>query len=110
MFGSGPIEMLAREMTADLQALAGALPDGIHVLTTKGVDFKVEVSGGDVVKCWGVDTDLIIKPYKSPLKRGGLEPSHRGTPNFFAARETITSRRTIDGVIPISFFRAGLNR
>jgi hypothetical protein len=63
MFGSGPIEMLAREMTADLQALAAALPDGIHVLTTKGVDFKVEISGGEVVQCWGADPDLVIKPF-----------------------------------------------
>lgn len=63
MFGSGPIDMLAREMTADLQAQAGNLPDGTHTLTTKEVDFEVTISGGVVVDSKGVDTDLIIKPF-----------------------------------------------
>jgi cytochrome c peroxidase len=64
MHGSGAIEMLTREMTTDLQAQAGGLPDGIHVLTTKGVDFTVEVSGGAVVATdGGVDADLVVKPF-----------------------------------------------
>jgi hypothetical protein len=63
MFGSGAIEMVAREMTADLQAQAAVLGDGTHTLTTKGVDFEVTIVGGSVVACRGVDNDLIIKPF-----------------------------------------------
>jgi len=63
MFGSGAIEMLAREMSDDLLAQLHDLPDGRHVLTTKGVDFEVTTAGGKVVSSKGVDTDLIIKPF-----------------------------------------------
>jgi mono/diheme cytochrome c family protein len=63
MFGAGPIEMLAREMTADLQSQAGALADGFHTLTTKGVEFDIRKENGEVVESWGVDKDLVIKPF-----------------------------------------------
>ncbi|MDH5564574.1 MAG: hypothetical protein OEY91_13255 [Nitrospirota bacterium] len=63
MNGAGAIEMLAREMTADLQAQAQALPDGTHTLLTKGIAFEITKSGGAVVSSKGVDTDLIIKPF-----------------------------------------------
>lgn len=63
MFGSGAIEMLAREMTVDLQDQAAALPDGTHTLVTKGVEFEVTIKDGQVVKSKGVDTDLVIKPF-----------------------------------------------
>jgi hypothetical protein len=75
LFGSGPIEMLAREMTADLQrirvdAVMTAQQSGQNVtrsLDTKGVNFgfitahpdgTVDFSGVQ-----GVDHDLIIKPF-----------------------------------------------
>lgn len=63
MFGSGPIEMLAREMTWDLQEQAEGLPDGEHTLTTKGVEFDVTIEGGAVVHTRGIDHDLIVKPF-----------------------------------------------
>ncbi len=68
MFGAGPIEMLAREITADLQAQALALqhrnaPDGDHVLTSKGVDFAITLRNGVVIAAEGVDKDLVIKPF-----------------------------------------------
>jgi hypothetical protein len=63
MHGAGPIEMLAREMTVDLQAQAAGLPNGNHTLTTKGVDFDIEKAGGVVVQSDGIDTDLIVKPF-----------------------------------------------
>lgn len=63
MHGAGPIEMLAREMTDELLAQRAGLPDGIHVLTAKGVDFEIEISGGAVVEAEGIDHDLIIKPF-----------------------------------------------
>ncbi|TCK17502.1 di-heme oxidoreductase (putative peroxidase) [Thiogranum longum] len=64
MHGSGPIEMLAREMTVELQAAAAGLPDGVHTISSKGVDFQIEISGGAVVATdGGIDHDLIIKPF-----------------------------------------------
>lgn len=64
MHGSGPIEMLAREMTVELQAAAAGLPDGVHTISSKGVDFQIEISGGSVVATdGGIDTDLVIKPF-----------------------------------------------
>jgi cytochrome c peroxidase len=63
MHGAGPIEMLAREMTAELQEQAAGLPDGNYTLTTKGTDFDIEIAGGAVVQADGIDTDLIVKPF-----------------------------------------------
>jgi len=63
MHGAGPIEMLAREMTNDLQAQVAGLPNGTHMLTTKGVDFEIEIAGGVVVEAEGIDHDLIVKPF-----------------------------------------------
>ena len=63
MHGAGPIEMLAREMTSDLHTQLPGLSDGNHTLSTKGVDFEVEISGGVVVSAKGIDTDLIVKPF-----------------------------------------------
>ena len=65
MHGSGPIEMLTREMTVDLQAAAAGLADGIHTISSKGVDFEIEVDGsGNVVATdGGVDADLVVKPF-----------------------------------------------
>lgn len=63
LFGVGPIELLAREMTVDLRSQAASLPDGEHVLKSKGVVFPVVKAGGQVVESTGVDTDLIVKPF-----------------------------------------------
>jgi len=63
MFGAGAIEMLAREMTMDLQKAVALLGDGEHVLTAKGVPFEVTISGGEVIASRGIDADLIVKPF-----------------------------------------------
>lgn len=63
MHGSGAIEMLAREMTMDLQEQSESLPDGTHTLVTKGVGFEVTVAGGAVVQADGVDADLVVRPF-----------------------------------------------
>ena len=63
MHGAGAIEMLAREMTADLQAQRAGLLDGTHTLTTKGVEFEIEIDDGEVVEAEGIDHDLIVKPF-----------------------------------------------
>src|SRR5215468_10054081 len=75
MNGSGAIEMLAREMTADLLAIRDAAKsearssgkDTTRQLDTKGVNFgriSAHADGSvDVSKVQGVDADLIIKPF-----------------------------------------------
>ncbi len=75
MNGSGAIEMLAREMTADLlairaAAIAEAKSSGRTItkrLDSKGVDFgRITANPNSTVdtsKVEGVDTDLIIKPF-----------------------------------------------
>jgi len=63
MHGSGAIEMLAREMTMELQEQVEGLPDGIHTLSSKGVGFEVTVSGGEVIEADGIDPDLVVRPF-----------------------------------------------
>ncbi|MCA9774046.1 MAG: thiol oxidoreductase [Myxococcales bacterium] len=75
MFGSGFVELLAREMSTDLQAiraaaLAEAAQDGAPVtrdLETKGVRFgriTARPDGSlDNAEIEGVDADLVIKPF-----------------------------------------------
>jgi mono/diheme cytochrome c family protein len=67
MFGAGYLELLAREMTAELQSqaqevLARGIP-GWHTLTTKGVSFDIQIRQGAIVATRGIDTDLIVKPF-----------------------------------------------
>jgi hypothetical protein len=73
MHGSGVIEMLAREMTAELQAQAAPLPDGSYTLSTKGVAFAIVKSGGRVVSSEGINTDLVVRPFS----QGGVIVSLR---------------------------------
>ncbi|MEE4162254.1 MAG: di-heme oxidoredictase family protein [Woeseiaceae bacterium] len=63
MHGSGAIEMLAREMTMDLQAQAAGLADGTHTLMTKGVEFAVTIASGEVAHADGIDADLVVRPF-----------------------------------------------
>ena len=75
LFGVGPIEMLAREMSTELQALreealatARAQREAVRVeLVTKGVHFGALVAKPDgsldMSGLEGVDSDLIIKPF-----------------------------------------------
>jgi hypothetical protein len=71
LFGSGGIELAAREMTAELQALknlAAALPDQPISLVAKGVSFGTLLySSGladfDTSGVVGVDEDLVVRPF-----------------------------------------------
>jgi hypothetical protein len=77
MFGSGAIEMLAREMTADLHDLraearvrASAARDDAQVnLITKGINFGYLIAHPngtvDIAGVRGVDADLVVKPFGS---------------------------------------------
>jgi CxxC motif-containing protein (DUF1111 family) len=75
MFGAGFIELLAREMTRDLQAIradglaqaeAGGAPVTLALLT-KGVDFGAITANPDgsldTSAVTGVDTNLVVKPF-----------------------------------------------
>jgi hypothetical protein len=70
IFGTGGVELLALEMTADLQQIkqaALANPGVTFDLTTKGVDFGSIVTDGggslDLSAVEGVDDDLVVKPF-----------------------------------------------
>lgn len=77
MFGSGYIELLAREMTADLHAqrddYAAQGYTGWVTLNTKGVGFRVKFESGVVTDVRGIDLDLIVKPFGA----GGTKVSLR---------------------------------
>ena len=68
-FGLGGIELLAREMTAELQALAASAEaqPGVEVpLVTKGISFGSVVFADGVLDrsgIQGVDDDLVIRPF-----------------------------------------------
>ena len=63
LFGAGAIEMLAREMTAELQGQADGLSDGTHTLRSKGVEFAIVIQDGALVAAEGIDTDLVVRPF-----------------------------------------------
>ncbi len=69
LFGSGGVELLGKEMTADLQALkaeAQANPGTDIALVTKGVDFgtiRYQNGAFDTSGVEGVDHDLIVRPF-----------------------------------------------
>jgi hypothetical protein len=69
LFGSGGIQLLATEMTADLRALdavAQANPGHSVALLTKGVDFgTIRYDGNvrDATGVRGVDSDLVVRAF-----------------------------------------------
>jgi len=76
MFGSGYIEMLARQMTADLQAIRNSIPPGgAAALTSKGISFGVlartgpdswntsGVTGLQASSLAGNPPNLIVRPF-----------------------------------------------
>lgn len=69
LFGSGGIELLAKEMTQDLQALkakALAQPGLVVPLITKGVSFGSIQSANGVLNTTavqGVNADLVVRPF-----------------------------------------------
>jgi hypothetical protein len=69
LFGSGGVELLAKEMTAELQELAEearSRPDRVVPLVTKGVDFGfLRYANGafDSSGVEGIDADLVVRPF-----------------------------------------------
>ena len=70
VFGAGGIELLAKEMTMELQQIlrrAEASPERTHALRTKGIDFgEIRCTGPgqcDTSKIEGIDADLVVRPF-----------------------------------------------
>lgn len=71
LFGSGGVELLAKEMTRDLldiKRLARTQPGVVFQLTTKGVNFGsiryISLNNSfDVSQVVGVSTDLVVRPF-----------------------------------------------
>lgn len=131
MFGAGYVELLAREMTAELHAQRDALAaEGISgklTLSTKGVNYDVEFVGGKVTKAWGIDTDLIVKPFgaggtKVSLRQFSVDALNRhhgiqaeerydlytGDPDF--DEDGISREMTIGDVTTLVLWQAMLDR
>ena len=69
LFGSGGVQLLAKEMTRDLQRLrqqAQSNPGADVNLVTKGVSFGVlryDEDGFDTSRVEGIDDDLVVRPF-----------------------------------------------
>jgi hypothetical protein len=89
LFGGGGVELLGKEMTADLQALAAQAagsPAGTVVsLDTHGVHFGTVTSlgGGNVeVDAEGVDEDLVVRPFGRKGENFSMRDFDRGAMQF----------------------------
>jgi len=131
MFGAGYIELLGNEMTAELKSQAKTYKNqgysGNATLSSKGVDFKVKFEDGKVKKAWGIDTDLIVKPFGSGgtvsslrqftvqafNRHHGMQAEesydiYRGDPDF--DEDGITRELTIGDISAITLWQAMLDR
>ena len=89
LYGGGGVELLAKEMTADLQnllAAAESAPAGAVVsLDTHGVNFGYIVSygGGNVeIHNEGIDEDLVVKPFGRKGENFSMRDFDRGAMQF----------------------------
>jgi hypothetical protein len=130
MFGSGYIELAAREITADLWAQADQFKrqraSGWKVLTSKGINFDVRFQAGRVVEAKGIDIDLIIKPFGAggtvaSIRQFSVQALNRhhgmqaeesydiylGDPDF--DEDGVTQELTIGDVTVLTLWQAMLN-
>lgn len=91
MFGSGFIEMLARQMTADLQAIRDATkPDQSNALVTKGISFGVIAR--DITGKW--DTSKVEGlPAPSLISTGSDDPPNLIIRPFHQAGAVVSLRQ-----------------
>lgn len=135
MFGSGIIELLAREMTSELHhirdtAMQRAISTGKHVtvtLNTKGVNFGKLTAWPDglldVSKVQGIDEDLIVKPFS---QKGvyvsireftldalefhhGLQPEERIGYDHDGDLDGVVNELTVGDVTALVLFQASLH-
>ncbi len=105
LFGSGGVELLAMEMTADLQRslrAAYAAPNTDYPLVTHGVSFgtvryDTAAQGFDYSNVEGIDDDLVVRPFG---RKGEFE-----TVRAF----DIGAMRFHMGMEPVEFAGAGLD-
>jgi hypothetical protein len=135
MFGSGAIEELGREMTADLaslqsQAISKAQSSGADAtvsLITKGVSFgqlTAHPDGSiDSSAVQGVDPDLIIKPFsRKGVQRSvreftvgamnrhhGMQADERYGVGADADQDGIADELTIGDITAVTIFQTGLH-
>ncbi len=135
MMGAGPIEMLAREMTADLIAIREAATREAHAtgdpvrrrLVTKGVSFGdilVQPDGRvDPRGINGVDWDLIVKPFHQKgavvslrefsntamNQHHGIQSVERFGRDADPDRDGVVNEMTVGDITAITVFQAALN-
>lgn len=100
MFGSGLIEMLGIEMTSDIQRfLRGALSDGWHTVTTKGVSFEFLIQAGKVTGAVGLEPEANLDV--SPFEQDGRLTSIRVFSfNAFNNHQGLQAEELFDGSAP----------
>jgi len=134
MFGSGLIELLAREMTSDLQAIKKVATEKASrtnlparmFLNTKGVSFGALTVWPDGLidasEVQGVDEDLIVKPFSqkgvyTSLREftldaleihHGLQGEERVGTNKDGDQDGVSDELTISDVTALTLFQAAL--
>jgi hypothetical protein len=105
IFGAGGVELLALEMTEDLQALkqaALANPGVVFELTTKGVSFGsivADAGGGlDLTDVEGVGDDLVVRPFGRKGEFATVRDFDIGAMRFHFGMEPVESvGQDVDG-------------
>ncbi len=91
LFGAGYVEMLAREITIDLQAIRNSIPpDGSASLRSKGLDFGTLTRAADGT--W-VTTGVVGIPGGSLATSGALDPPSLVILPFSHAGATVSIRQ-----------------
>ncbi len=119
LFGAGLVELLAREMTAELQIIRGSAmararqtgKNATRALSTKGVSFgQIHATPDGIVDTRdieGVDADLVVRPFSHKGVMTSLRQftvnalnHHHGiqAPERFGARWTDTADHDADGM------------
>jgi cytochrome c peroxidase len=135
MFGAGPIEMLAREMTAELIAIREAALEEARqrlvpvrrTLTSKGVSFGVltALPDGrvDPRGIEGVDWDLIVKPFHQKgavvslrefsntamNQHHGMQSVERFGKGVDADKDGVVDELTVGDITAVTIYQAALS-
>ena len=89
LYGGGGVELLAKEMTADLQALLAQAPNDpigtVTSLDTHGVNFGTITTlygGGVQIDAVGVNEDLVVRPFGRKGENFSMRDFDRGAMQF----------------------------
>ena len=97
LFGAGGVQLAAKEMTLELQALlqqALASPAGTRVdLVAKGISFGYLVAGGlgvvDTSHVEGIDPDLVVRPFGRKGEFSSLRAFDLGATQFHMGMQPV---------------------